>query len=116
MGANFEAEMTEMLILHVVAPGATYGFDIAQQVLKNSQGHLEIKEGDLYPVLHHLERQGLLQSFWVTLDADRRRKFYRITAQGGKLLETRHEKWSDFTVGVNGGLGTPQWTDCFGVG
>ena len=116
MGDNFESEMTEMLILHVVSPDATYGFDIAQQVMERSQGHLALKEGELYSILHRLERQGMLRSYWVALEADRRRKYYLITAQGEKLLEARRAQWSTYAAGVDGVLGVPQWTDCFGVG
>ncbi len=114
MSENFQSDMTEMLILHVVAPGATYGYDIAQQVLERSQGHLTFKEGELYPVLHAMERQGMLHSYWVHLDEVRRRKFYRITAAGGKLLEVRREQWSQYAVGVDGVLGLPKWSVCFG--
>ena len=116
MNENFQSDMTEMLILHVVSPGAAYGFDIAEQVLERSQGHLTFKEGELYPVLHAMERQGMLHSYWVQVDDARRRKYYRITAEGGKLLEERRDQWSNYAVGVDGVLGMPQWSDCLGVG
>ncbi len=113
MSDSFQADMTEMLILHVLSPGATYGFDIVEQVLERSQGHLTFKEGDLYPVLHAMERQGMLHSYWVQLDDERRRKYYRITAEGAKLLEARRAQWNNYAVGVDGVLGTPHWGDCF---
>lgn len=116
MSENFQSDMTEMLILQVVAPGANYGYDIIQQVIVGTGGTDSLKEGELYPVLHTLERQGMLDSYWVQLDPERRRKYYRITAAGGKHLEARRAQWTKFSVGVDGVLGVPQYTDCFGVG
>lgn len=108
MKNTFESDMTEMLILHVTASGAACGYDISQQVLERSQGHFDLLEGELYPMLHRLERQGLLDSYWTEIDKDRRRKFYRITAEGQMLLESRREQWRQFSTGVNGVIGAPQ--------
>lgn len=95
----------EMLILQIVSPEPTYGYEVTQEVLKRSQGYFELKEGSLYPALHRLERQGFLESYWEQKDSGRRRKYYRITASGGKVLETKREEWERFTLGVNGVLG-----------
>lgn len=110
MKNSFESDMTEMLILHAAGQGDASGYDISQQVLERSRGHFELLEGELYPLLHRLERQGLLDSYWREVAADRRRKFYRIMAEGQMLLESRREQWRDFSTGVNGVLGTPQST------
>jgi PadR family transcriptional regulator PadR len=108
MKNTFELDMTEMLILHVTASGAACGYDISQQVLERSQGHFAMREGELYPVLHRMERQGLLHTYWTQVAEDRRRKFYKITAEGQMLLESRREQWRQFSVGVNGVIGAPQ--------
>lgn len=114
MKNTFESDMTEMLILHVTASGAACGYDISQQVLERSQGHFALREGELYPVLHRMERQGLLHTYWTQVAEDRRRKFYKITAEGQMMLESRREQWRQFSVGVNGIIGAPQTNGLLG--
>lgn len=97
----------ETLILQVLGPSESYGYQITQEVLSKSGGYFELKEGSLYPALHRLERQGFLESFWVEVESGRRRKYYRLTAAGHKALEERREEWQRFASGVNGVLGIP---------
>jgi transcriptional regulator len=94
----------EMLILEVVSQGPSYGYEITQTVLGRSSGHFELKEGSLYPALHRLERQKLLDSYWTEHDG-RRRKYYKLTAAGRKALSARRAEWRAFATGVNGVLG-----------
>lgn len=94
----------EMLMLEVISRGPSYGYEIVQTVLARSGGRFEMKEGSLYPALHRLERQKLLQSYWSEFDG-RRRKYYRLTAAGQKLLKVRRDEWKSFSAGVNGVLG-----------
>lgn len=95
----------EMLILQVVQPEPTYGYEITQEVLKRSQGTFQLKEGSLYPALHRMEREKLLESYWVEPESGRRRKYYRITAKGKKTLEAKRAQWQQFSLGVNGIMG-----------
>ena len=94
------------MILHVVCPKATYGYEITQEVLKRSEGYFELKEGSLYPALHRMERNNMLESHWVNTDSGRRRKYYSITPSGRKVLDEKRSDWRQFSVGVNGVLGT----------
>ena len=95
----------DMLILDVLGRGANYGYQIAQTVMRESQGYFELKEGSLYPALHRLEREKLLKSNWVETEAGRRRKFYKLTPAGKRALAARREEWSRFVAGVDGVLG-----------
>ncbi|MFP6582681.1 MAG: PadR family transcriptional regulator [Candidatus Hydrogenedentota bacterium] len=97
----------DMLILQVILPESTYGYRITQDVLKRSEGYFQLKEGSLYPALHRLERDGLLEAHWDKAETGRRRKYYRITASGKNALEKRKNEWQEFSVGVNGILGVP---------
>lgn len=97
--------MVDMLILDVIARGPTYGYQIAQTVLSQSKGHFELKEGSLYPALHRLERQKLLTSFWEQTEENRRRKFYKLTPAGRRVLDEKRGEWARFSAGVNGVLG-----------
>ena len=95
----------DMLILDVISRGPTYGYQITQTVGAQSQGYFELKEGSLYPALHRLERQKLLDSYWVDSEEGRRRKYYKLTAAGARALAERREEWRQFTAGVGGVLG-----------
>jgi transcriptional regulator len=94
----------EMLILEVLAPGPNYGYQIVQTVAARSDGSLELKEGSLYPALHRLERQKFLSSYWDEFEG-RRRKYYKLTASGRRILAAKRDEWLQFASGVNGVLG-----------
>lgn len=95
----------DMLVLQVVQPGPTYGYRITQDVLARSKQYIELKEGSLYPALHRLERDGLLESYWEEAGPKRRRKYYRLTAKGLHELDHKQAEWARFTQAVNGVLG-----------
>ena len=97
----------EMLMLEVISPGPTYGYEITQTVMTRSQGYFELKEGSLYPALHRLEAQKLLKSVWREVDG-RRRKYYELTAAGHKELAAKRTEWRAFANGVEGTLGGGQ--------
>ena len=105
MDSKFLSGSVEMLILQIAHGGPTYGYEIAQQAMRRSDGYFNLKEGSLYPALHRMERRGLLEAFWEDKDAGRRRKFYRITTEGAKSLEQERAEWERFVAGVNGVLG-----------
>jgi len=94
-----------MLILRVVSPEPTYGYRIMQEVMEGSKEYLEVKEGSLYPALHRMEREGLLDAYWEEAGPKRRRKYYRITAKGVKELAGKQAEWQRFSAAVNGVLG-----------
>ncbi len=104
MDSRFLWGAVEMLILEVVSHAPTYGYEIAQTVAQHSQGYFDLKEGSLYPALHRLEQQKLLQSFWQEVDG-RRRKYYRLSSAGQTALEQKRTAWKAFARGVDGVLG-----------
>jgi PadR family transcriptional regulator, regulatory protein PadR len=96
--------VVDLLILQVLAPGPSYGYEIVQTVLSRSAGRFELKEGSLYPALHRLERQKWLASYWTEADG-RKRKYYKLTAAGRKAWEAKKRDWHEFASGVQGILG-----------
>src|SRR5437879_4381108 len=94
----------ETLMLEAMSHGPSYGYEITQTVLARSGGQFELKEGSLYPALHRLERQKLLESYWREFEG-RRRKYYKLTATGRELLKDRRAQWKSFAAAVNGVLG-----------
>ncbi len=97
--------IVEMLILEVLNEGPNYGYEIAQRVTSRSQGYFHLKEGSLYPALHRLERGRLLSSSWTETQSGRRRKYYRLTRAGQRVLAARREEWRRFAAGVSGVMG-----------
>jgi PadR family transcriptional regulator, regulatory protein PadR len=104
MDSKLLSGAVEMLILEVISAGPTYGYQISQEVISRSKGYFELTEGSLYPALHRLERQTMLAAEWKQADG-RRRKYYRLTADGRKALTAKKEEWQQFAKGVGGVIG-----------
>src|ERR671927_1452286 len=74
------------LVLAILAEGDSYGYAILRRVSELSGGELQWTDGMLYPVLHRLERQGLVTTEWAVPPEGRRRKYYAITDAGREAL------------------------------
>ena len=81
------------IILSVLSEGENYGYAIIKQVKELSKGKLEWSEPMLYPVLHKLEKKGLISSQWKAGENGRRRKYYQITKAGKKAQEQEIQQW-----------------------
>ena len=81
------------LVLAILAEGDSYGYAIIKRVTELSGGHLQWTDGMLYPVLHRLERQGLVTARWSEADSGRQRKYYRITKDGRAQLAAQRQQW-----------------------
>jgi transcriptional regulator len=81
------------LVLAILAEGDSYGYAIAKRVRELSGGELEWTDGMLYPVLHRLEKSGLVEARWGEADTGRRRKYYRVTAAGREQLAEQRRQW-----------------------
>ncbi|GAB3481023.1 PadR family transcriptional regulator [Nocardiopsis coralliicola] len=82
------------LVLGILAEGESYGYAIVKRVGELSGGRMQWTDGMLYPLLHRLERNGLVRSSWAVSAAGRRRKHYAITGEGLAALAERREQWS----------------------
>ena len=81
------------LVLAILAEGDSYGYAILKRVRDLSDGELEWTDGMLYPVLHRLERSGLVESRWEKAESGRRRKYYRVTESGLEQLAEERRQW-----------------------
>ena len=81
------------LVLAILNEGESYGYAILKRVRELSGGELEWTDGMLYPVLHRLERAGLVESRWERTDTGRRRKYYRVTGAGREQLADERRQW-----------------------
>lgn len=81
------------LVLSILAKGDSYGYAIIQDVRELSGGVLEWSEGMLYPVLHRMEDQGLIESFEDRGENNRKRKYYRLRPDGRRALAEERRQW-----------------------
>jgi PadR family transcriptional regulator, regulatory protein PadR len=82
------------IVLSILEKKESYGYEIMQQVKELSNEKIVWKEGSLYPVLHKLEKNGHIKSFWKMAENGRHRKYYSINKKGRKLLFDEMENWS----------------------
>src|SRR5688572_4300003 len=93
LGKDLVAASATPLVLAILMEGDSYGYAIIKRVAMLSGGHLHWTDGMLYPVLHRLERQGLVSTRWGTSDSGRKRKYYRITKDGRLQLVAQRQQW-----------------------
>lgn len=95
---------TVTLILNSLKKEPTYGYGLIKEIENRSNGVFQFKEGTLYPILHDLEKNKLIESYWEA-ENGRRRKYYRITKKGITELESRENEWRLFSTTMNLVLG-----------
>ena len=88
---------TVMLILSLLEERTMYGYEIIKEIDKKSNGVFEFKEGTLYPLLHGLESDGYLESYWDKGEGNRKRKYYSVTPKGRKHTKKKKEEWTVFS-------------------
>ncbi|MGE0393541.1 MAG: PadR family transcriptional regulator [Vicinamibacterales bacterium] len=93
LGKDLVAASATPLVLAILAEGESYGYAIIKRVSELSGGHLQWTDGMLYPVLHRLERNGLVAAKWGESESGRRRKYYRLTKDGLRQLDAERERW-----------------------
>ena len=91
----------DSLLLSLVGQQPMYGYQIIKELNKRSQGYFKFKEGTLYPALHRMERDGLIQGKWQALPSGQQRKYYHITDKGLSILVEKRDQWRDFLVAMN---------------
>ena len=86
----------ELIVLHLLAPGEAYGYEIVAKLTAETNGALEITDGTLYPVLYRLERGGFVAVRWETPERGVPRKYYRLTPAGHDELDRLTYEWTTF--------------------
>ena len=82
-----------MMILRTLTPGPLHGYAIARRIKAASKEGLEIEEGSLYPALNRMLVKGWLRAEWGISENNRKARFYRLTADGRKQLETEADEF-----------------------
>lgn len=94
-------EHTQLLVLSLLAGEDMYGYQMIVELARRSDRTFEMKEGTLYPVLHGLEREGLVEAYQQEAPTGRMRKYYHLTRKGGAALKTEAEAWKTYAGAVN---------------
>ncbi|HUL72252.1 MAG TPA: PadR family transcriptional regulator [Vicinamibacterales bacterium] len=92
---------TELLILSLLDDRPRHGYEIGKLIEARSGGRLTFRIGSLYPVLCRLEARGLISGRWAERADERRRRFYRLTAEGRAVLKRQRSAWAEFSDAVN---------------
>jgi transcriptional regulator len=87
---------TELLVLSLVEHRPRHGYEIGKLIETRSRGALRFNVASLYPLLYRLEGRGLLEGRWVEKPSQRRRRYYRLTAEGRKMLRMQRTTWAAF--------------------
>jgi PadR family transcriptional regulator, regulatory protein PadR len=90
----------DVLILKTLSWGPAHGYAVATWIEEVTGAALQIEEGSLYPALHRMERRGWVESEWGLSENNRRARYYRLTSDGRKALQTETTAWSRFADAV----------------
>jgi PadR family transcriptional regulator, regulatory protein PadR len=90
----------DLLILCRLAHRPMHGFGIAEHLRRVSDA-LHVEEGSLYPALHRLESQGLVESTWGVSENNRRARFYKLTPRGRKQVGVKISNWRRLAEAIN---------------
>src|SRR5262245_16237526 len=90
----------DLLILRTLSAGPKHGWGIALTAPQDSKEVLQVHQGSLYPALHRLEQQGLIEAEWGTSEHNRQAKFYQLTRLGRKQLSEETKNWERLSEAV----------------
>ena len=90
----------ELLILSLLERQARHGYEISKLIELRSQGELRFNVASFYPLLYRLEKRGWVQGRWVEKPGQRRRRYYRLTAEGKRVLPVQRAGWQAFVDSI----------------
>ena len=90
----------ELMILALVEARPRHGYEISQLIEQRSDGAVRFRVASLYPLLYRLERRGWIAGQWVEKEGQRRRRYYRLTREGRKVLATQRQGWQRFVAAI----------------
>ncbi|MBZ5624831.1 MAG: PadR family transcriptional regulator [Acidobacteriia bacterium] len=90
----------ELLILSLLEALPRHGYEVSKLIERRSQGALRFHAASLYPLLYRLEKRGWIQGRWVEKSGQRRRRYYKLTSQGRKILVSQRQGWQIFVQAI----------------
>lgn len=92
---------TTTLILKLLEEQDMYGYQMIETLAKKSDDTFHLKAGTLYPILHNLEKEGMVEAYEEKAEGAKIRKYYHLTSKGRKLLIGKKQEWIEYTAAVN---------------
>ena len=92
---------TELAVLALIERRPRHGYEICKLIEERSEGAMRLNVASLYPLLYRLEIRDLIKGRWVEKAGQRRRRYYRLTASGRRMLAERRGVWRDFVEAMN---------------
>jgi PadR family transcriptional regulator, regulatory protein PadR len=93
---NLTKNCNEILILAILFKEKKHGYQLALEIEEKSEASFKFNHGTLYPILHKMEKGGLIKGTWKQEGPKRKRKYYSITAKGKKYAKQQLEEWRRF--------------------
>ena len=101
MSPQIKRGSAELAVLAVLAEAPLHGYEIAKRIRARTDDVITFDVAALYPVLYSLERRGAVQAYWSEMPSGRRRRYYRLTAEGRRRLQPLRREWRDFFQALN---------------
>lgn len=102
---NFTRSDIKMILLRLLSNKDMYGYQIIQELKILSNNYFSLQEGSLYPILHSLQSDELINSYWEETTSIRKKKYYSLTENGKKALEKEKREWKKYSNCINNILG-----------
>src|SRR3989440_12584566 len=99
--ASLKKGSAELLILSLLEHEPRHGYDLGKLIETRSRGAIHFHAASLYPLLYRLEKRGWIQGRWVEKSNQRRRRYYRLTTEGQRVLALQRRKWQEFAGAVS---------------
>ena len=97
---SIKKSCSESLIISLLKDGPMHGYEMGKEIEGRSSGYFSFAHSTLYPVLHKLEKKGLIRGEWHQSDNERPRKYYALTAAGERYHADDREQWRDFFLAM----------------
>jgi PadR family transcriptional regulator PadR len=91
----------ELMILSLIEDQSRHGYDISKLIEQRSAGTVKFRVASLYPLLYRLEKRGWIDGRWVEKAGQRRRRYYRLTKEGHRMLAAQRRGWQEFVEAIN---------------
>ena len=100
LSSELKKGTTPFLILSLLEVEARHGYDLSKLIESRSRGVVRVHAASLYPLLYRLEKRRWIIGRWVERAGERRRRFYRLTAEGQRQLEAQRQGWMEFVHAI----------------
>ena len=91
----------EVMVLAAIEDQPRHGYDIARRIDERSTGMLRFHVASLYPMLYRMEKRGWIQGRWLEKSGQRRRRYYRLTPEGRRVLAAQRREWQQLLLALD---------------